>query len=439
MPHVSFVPFGGFRVREPEMLELGMSLPGLQQRSRALAELPSLGLLTLAGMTPARWSRSWHSVQRWDDRFVDEVTESEPDVVAISALTASVGEAYEFSRAVRRRGMQTVIGGIHASVCPDEAARHCDSVVVGEGEPVWGSLLADVEDGELRPRYHALAASTRQSFQRWPQPQFELLGHAPPRFTLQTQRGCPFACDFCGASRLISPFREKPLDAISAELNAIGGLTSRPLVELADDNTFAGSRNVDEFFDVFEQSGVRYFTEADWRIGERPKVLAGLAASGCMQVLVGLESFVFRYPGMGAKQAELERMMDAVRAIQESGVAVNGCFIVGADGETERSLDALTEFLLDCPLTDIQVTLQTPFPGTELHNRLRREGRLLDAHGWSDYTLFDVTYCPDQLSVQQLGRGFRRVLSHVHSADATSRRNQMRRDVMRRRNRSPVS
>ncbi len=110
-------------------------------------------------------------------------------------------------------------------------------------------------------------------------------------------------------------------------------------------------------------------------------MLAGLAASGCVQVLVGLESFVFRFPGMGAKQAELDRMMEAVCAIQESGVAVNGCFIVGADGETERSLDALTEFLLDSPLADIQVTLQTPFPGTEFHNRLRREGRLLDQHG----------------------------------------------------------
>ena len=132
--------------------------------------------------------------------------------------------------------------------------------------------------------------------------------------------------------------------------------------------------------------GARWFTEADWRTGERPDVLAHLSEAGCVQLLVGIESLVFRYTGMGAKQADCG-MMDAVVAIQEAGVAVNGCFIIGADGETPASIDRLVEFILDSPLAEVQFTLQTPFPGTALYHRLRRTGRLLPDRDWSHYTL----------------------------------------------------
>jgi len=150
-----------------------------------------------------------------------------------------------------------------------------------------------------------------------------------------------------------------------------------------------------------------------------------------MQVLVGIESLVFRYPGMGEKQAELNRIMDAVCAIQDAGVAVNGCFIAGAVGETQQSLATLIDFILNSPLAEIQVTLQTPFPGTALHRSLQAEGRLLADRGWSAYSLFDVTYQPDGMTVEELAVGFRDVLKNVYSESATDRRNAIRRRIMR--------
>jgi radical SAM superfamily enzyme YgiQ (UPF0313 family) len=144
---------------------------------------------------------------------------------------------------------------------------------------------------------------------------------------------------------------------------------------------------------------------------------------------MGIESLVFRYPGMGEKQVELNRIMKAVDAIQDAGVAVNGCFIIGADGETAESLESLTEFLLDCSLAEIQVTLQTPFPGTSLYRQLQSEGRLLTERGWSAYTLFDVTYEPDCMTVEDLEAGFRNVLRRVFSASASQRRNRIRRQI----------
>ena len=125
--------------------------------------------------------------------------------------------------------------------------------------------------------------------------------------------------------------------------------------------------------------------------------------------------------------------MDAVAAIQEAGVAVNGCFILGADGETPQSIDRLVEFILDSTLAEVQLTLQTPFPGTPLWRRLCKERRLLADRGWPHYTLFDVTYQPDQMSVAELETAFRESLGAVYSSAATARRQAHRRRILRNR------
>jgi radical SAM superfamily enzyme YgiQ (UPF0313 family) len=428
MPHVVLIPFTGFRVREAAMLELGMTLPGLRHRAAAIGQLPALGLLTLAGMTPDHWTCSYREAASADEALAEEVASQRPTLVALSALTASVEEAYRFSALLRHRGIPVVLGGLHATACPDEAAEHVDAVVIGEGEPVWRELLADAEVGALKPRYRAARPF---DLAEAPLPRFDLLTQPGqrPRLTLQTQRGCPFACDFCGASRLLGGFREKPTANLLRELDALTRLVPRPILELADDNTFAGSRDFGPFFEALARSGARYFTEADWRLGERPELLRGLAASGCVQVLVGIESLVHRHSGMGAKQAELPRIMEAIARIQEAGVAVIGCFLLGADGEDRPSIDRLIRFILDSSLADVQITLPTPFPGTALQRRLRQQGRLLAERGWSHYTLFDVTYQPDRLSVSELEEALRMTLRAVFAPAAAERRARLRRAI----------
>jgi radical SAM superfamily enzyme YgiQ (UPF0313 family) len=151
MPHVAMVPFTGFRVREQEMLALGMTLPGLKQRAQAIGQLPALGLLTLAGLNPPHWECSLHEADHAGEPLADEILRLHPTLVALSALTASVEEAYLFSALLRSRGMRVVLGGLHVTACPEEARRHSDAVVIGEGEPVWQSLLADAEAGEPWP------------------------------------------------------------------------------------------------------------------------------------------------------------------------------------------------------------------------------------------------------------------------------------------------
>jgi len=428
MPRVLFVPLTGFRVRESELRELGMTLPGFRHRARAIAELPALGPLTLAGLTSDPWTCSYLGVQESTDAVVDEIVAGRPDLVAVSALTASIDQAYALSHRLRSQRIPVVMGGMHVTALPEEAEQYCDAVIVGRGETVWQRALDDALNERLQSRYVA----EKTAAPVWPMPRFDLLGPTAARFTMQAQTGCPFSCGFCGSSRLLGRFMEKPIERVRDELAEICRLRRRPLIELADDNTFAGSRDVNALFGALQDANARWFTESDWRIGERPDVLRRLAAAGCVQVLVGIESLVFRYSGMGVKQAELERIMDAVNAIQDAGVAVNGCLIAGADGETPESLETLTRFILESSLAEIQVTLQTPFPGTALYRSLESEGRLLEDRDWSAYTLFDVTYRPDCMTVTELESGFRNLLCRVYADAPTKRRNAIRQRITRR-------
>lgn len=404
-----------------------MSLPGLAGRATSIAALPPLGLLTLAGMTPATWSMSLHEAPAVTHELVERVDQERPTLVAISALTASILEAYALADALRARGKKVVLGGLHVKACPEEAAEHADAIVIGDGEPVWHAVLDDAVRGALKPVYRPLAPFDLANA---PLPRFDLLGPSDrPRFTLQASRGCPFACDFCAASRLLGPFRTKPAARIEAELDAIRAIDARPFIELADDNTFARGGPHDDVLDVFAASGARWFTEADWRLGENPAVLNRLASSGCIQVLIGLESLVHDHSGMGATRTSLSRMIDAVSEIQAAGVAVIGCFIVGSDGETPETIDRLRAFLDQDPCADAQITLQTPFPGTALRRRLAAERRLLPDRDWSHHTLFDVTYQPDRMSPDELSSAFRQLLIDAFGAEPTRRRKQIRRDT----------
>jgi radical SAM superfamily enzyme YgiQ (UPF0313 family) len=425
--YVSFVSFVGLRVREQELLSLGISLPGLANRRAAVAELPALGLLTLAGRLPSEWGCSYHEVDKWEQALVDQITDRHPCLVAVSALTASVKEAYGFSNALRKRGIATVIGGLHATACPEEAVNYADAVVVGDGEPVWRRVLEDATLGRTIGIYRADRPFNLNESRP---PRFDLAATMPrSRFTIQTQRGCPFACEFCAASRLLGSFREKPAPLLREEFTILKGIVGRPVVELADDNTFAGTRDQRELLGVLADAGLRYFTESDWRIGERIALLSDLAASGCVQVLVGIESLVHSYRGLGEKRAELRRVMAALEVIQDHGIAVVGCFVLGADGETRGSIANLTQFLLDCPLADVQVTLQTPFPGSPLRKRLAKEGRIISDRGWDHYTLFDVTFVPDCMTVPDLEDAYRKLVTVVFSTAENKRRASIRRRI----------
>jgi radical SAM superfamily enzyme YgiQ (UPF0313 family) len=147
-------------------------------------------------------------------------------------------------------------------------------------------------------------------------------------------------------------------------------------------------------------------------------------ASGCAEVLIGLESPV--ESGLAGielktdwKRRQWPRYRDAVHRIQSCGIRVNGCFVLGLDGHTHHIFDEVYRFVEESELFDVQITLQTPFPGTPLYERLKRQNRLLDETAWERCTLFDVNYRPEGMTVEELRDGFRQLAVRLYSDDFT--------------------
>jgi radical SAM superfamily enzyme YgiQ (UPF0313 family) len=405
-------------------MSLGLTLPGFVERSKTIASLPSLGLLTLAGMTPPE-----HPVRYLEipDIRVAETLPDGFDLVGISSYSAQIDEAYELADRFRTAGVPVILGGPHVSVLPLEAGVHADAVVVGHGELHWHAVLADAAAGKLKARYGSL--DDDYDFADAPLPAFELLEiERYNRLTVQTSRGCPHHCEFCAGSILFCHnYRQKPAAKVLAELDRILELWKHPFIELADDNSFVNRAYWLELLPEIAKRHIRWFTETDISIGEDAELLDLLRTSGCAEVLIGLESPVpAGLDGVESranwKLKQLPRYREALRAIQEHGIRVNGCFVLGLDGQGPEIFDQIRAFVRDADLFDVQITLLTPFPGTPLHARLLAEGRLLADGDWRRCTLFDLNFTPSGMSADQLAAGFRSLGVDIYSAEWTERR-----------------
>ena len=422
---LGLIAMSGVRCCDSDLLDMGLTLPGFVERSTTIASLPSLGLLTLAGMTPEEHSIDYYEI---DDLPSQDELAGDMDLVAISSFTARIQDAYRLADQFRQRGTTVLLGGLHVTALPDEAAQHADSVMVGEGEAVWNEILADHAAGNLKPRYSSFE---RPGFdmETAPTPAFELLDISKyNRLTVQTSRGCPLKCEFCAASILLTPnYKQKPIKHVLTEIDRILEIWPRPFIEFADDNSFINRRYWRELLPELKKRRIKWFTETDLSIHEDEELLALMRGSGCAQVLIGLESPV----EAGLQGIELKNnrkvqwwpdYIEAIQRIQSFGIRVNGCFVLGLDGHTPEIFDKVYDFVVESELYDVQITYQTPFPGTPLYDRLERENRLLYPGSWDRCTLFDINFEPSNMTVKQLRDGFYELSNRLYNDELTKKR-----------------
>lgn len=429
------IAMSGVRVKNRELLAFGMTLPGFVERSQVIASLPSLSLLTVAAHTPPHWDVTYREADELDCAAWCRLAQ-DYDLVGISAFTARILDAYRLADALRAQRTVVALGGLHVSVLPNEAEAHADAVVVGEAEPVWPTLIADFEAGRLQPLYRSADVKPKFSLAQSRTPRYDLLDvRKYNRITLQTTRGCPLDCSFCAASRLISAYQRKPIDCVRRDLEAILAIWPKPFIELADDNTFLNKKWGRKLATLFAEYRLKWFTETDISIAEDDELLETLAASGCAQLLIGLESSTPQsLHGLDArnwKKRKFESYLPSIEKIQSYGISVNGCFILGLDSDDHHIFETTADFVAASSLAEVQITLLTPFPGTELYRRLRAEQRLLEPLFWDKCTLFDVTYVPKRMSVDELTQGFNQLMQHIYTETAHQQRKQKFRTCMR--------
>jgi len=362
-------------------------------------DTPPLGLLTLAALTPPDCE------VRLLDEEVEEIDfDDETDLVGISALTITANRAYEIADEYRRRGVKVVLGGIHATVMPREAARHADSVVIGEADEVWPALVRDAQAGRLRSLYRcehhvdmASAAIPRRDL---------LMRHRYLTTNLiQATRGCPNDCSFCSIHVMSGKrYRCRPVRDVVAEIETFPD----PVVAFVDDNIVGNPAYAKELFRALVPLNVRWYGQGSLAIVEDPELLELAARSGCTILLVGFESVCSENIAAVGKSRtnRVEAYGDAVKRLHAHGISIEGSFVLGLDYDDVSVFERTAEFVQRCAV-DIPIpNVLVPHPGTRLRAELEAQGRIIHSD-WDEYgrVFGRVTYRPKLMSAEELHAG----------------------------------
>lgn len=366
------------------------------------SRFPPIGLGIVAALTPGSWE-----VTLIDENW-EPFSYQEADLVGITAFTAAANRAYEIAAIYRKRGVPVVMGGIHASMCNDEALRFVDTVVMGEAEDVWPKVIADFESGQLNSLYRGESAELKNA--PWPR---QDLFHPDYMFaSVQTSRGCPMDCEFCSVTAFNGRrYRRRPPEEVLAELESI----PQKMLFFVDDNIIGyGSESRDRALALFKGMAERkldkwWFCQASLNFADDEAVLHWAGQAGCKMVFLGLEAEEVDALMEVNKRLNLKRGVDsyaeAFRRIQRAGIAVLGAFIFGMDSDTPDKLRRRAKYMMRSGVDVMQSTTLTPLPGTRLFERYEQEGRLLytDFPGdWNHYDMTEVIHRPESMTPEAL-------------------------------------
>jgi len=219
----------------------------------------------------------------------------------------------------------------------------------------------------------------------------------------------------------------EPVEKVIAEIHEIKKIWPRPFIEFADDNSFVHREHYKALLRELVKEKLRWFTEADINVAHDDELLGLMRDSGCQQVLIGLESprrasLAHVEQNTDFKLRQRDRYLAAIAKIQSYGITVNGCFILGLDGDTPDVFDEVLAFVRASGLYEVQITFLTAFPGTPLYQRLKQEQRIIRDGAWELCTLFDINFVPKSMSAAELQSGFLALAKQLYSAEEANAR-----------------
>ena len=376
-------------------------------------KFPYLSLTTLAALTP----------QELEVRIIDENVEavdfdSRPDLVAISLLTPLALRGYEIADRFRSRGVPVVVGGVHATMMPEEARQHADAVVIGEGEFLWPEVVADFLKGGLQPYYRT---DRRAPLNALPLPRRDLLHRGAYLFqnTLQTTRGCPNDCDFCSVTSFYgNTYRFRPVAEVLQEIGTLKG----NLIFFVDDNIIGSKTYARELFEGLKPLKKRWVSQATLHIAREEQLLTLARDSGCLGLFVGFESLNQEILNdLGKPFYRVAQYETAIRRFQEQGIGIQGSFIFGHDHDPPDVFSRVVRFCNRNRLEAVLFSLLTPFPGTRVFQRLLQENRILH-FDWEKYDMNHVVFRPKGMEPEALEKGFFEAYKSVYSGYSLMKR-----------------
>lgn len=367
----------------------------------------SMGII--AALTPKDWK-----IKLIDENF-REFRYYPADLVGITAFTSTVTRAYEIAKIYRENGTPVVLGGIHASMMPDEALQYVDSVVTGEAESVWPQLIQDFENGDLKRIYRGILQPLIKS----PRPMRSLFHPGYIFASIQTSRGCPMDCDFCSVTAFNGKhYRFRPIDDVMVEFEEI----PQRLVFILDDNLIGHNKTTYERAKNLFREMIKHKLNKNWigqssiNFADDEELLYLAAKSGCKLIFLGIESEIPDELTQAGKRFNLQRGVDSYnkvfRKMNKYGIDVIAGFMFGWDNETPEIIRERTKYINSCKANSIQVTVMTPLPGTRIFEQLKEQDRLLYTdfpEDWQRYDYYEMLFKHNKVDAAVLE-------AHIHEA-----------------------
>ena len=362
-------------------------------------QMEALPAATIAGLTPEDVE-----IRFYDDRMEVIPFDEATDLVAISVETYTAKRAYQIATEYRKRKVPVVMGGFHATLCPDEAALHAEAVVCGEAETLWAQVIDDARHGRLQKFYRNTGPRPSLARMKPDRSIFEGKRYLPIGL-VEAGRGCHLKCDFCAVQTVFNSTQtRRPPYAILAEIIALKG--KRKLFFFVDDNITSNMEQAKEFFRALVPLKIRWVSQSSINAAHDEEFLDLLARSGCQGVLIGFESL------NPANLKDMNKVFNTMRGgfekalgnLRRHRIRVYGTFIFGYDRDTPESFGDTVDFAREHALYIAAFNHLTPFPGTPLYTRLKEQGRLLYESWWLDdrYSYNRIPFQPRGMSPELL-------------------------------------
>lgn len=388
------------------MISVKMVLPALTEatspffRPVKYSLFPPLGLATLAGYLDDEFEVTL------EDEHVEALKLTDaPDLVVIQVYITSARRAYQLADLYRQRGSYVVLGGLHVTSLPDEAAAHADSIFLGPGEDIWPAFIADYRAGRPRKVY----SSRVRTLEQLPKIRRDLIKrnrYLVPN-SIVVSRGCPHSCDFCYKEAFFEGGRGFYTQRVDDALAEIERLPGRHLYFL-DDHLFGDTRFAEALFDGMR--GMNRLWQAAGTVQSvlRPRLLEKAVACGLRSLFVGFETLSADNLREQRKPQNLGKDYGAaIRRLHDLGVMVNGSFVFGMDGDDETVFDSAVEWAISQGIETATFHILTPYPGTALYDRMSKAGRMLHTN-WDLYDTRHAVYQPARMTTRVLEEGYRR-------------------------------